>query len=474
MAVSSFEKDCRMKVFISYSRRDKAKLQRLLSAFQAARFDVWWDEELSGGEVWWRGILEQIRGCDVFVFALSQNSLDSRHCLTEHRYAEAVDKRVLPVQIGGVKSIQDSPFAATNVIDYQIPSENTAIRLIEDARRTTRKPLPDPLPPEPPRPYEFFMQMKEEINSGPQLIPTDQQKLLLKLNERLKEEAGDPAARADIAGLLYDLRNRPDTTPEIRAECDAELKSLNFKRPGDPRLTQRRLLAGAALLSAVVVVAGVGVSVMLPGPQVTSRRLNDVLLTGKEIDTVMASDMSDGAGPIVVNTGENVPGFVPPECIGTLYNGNIEVYKDTGYTDTRNQAFKHPAHVGDPDAVVQQSVVLFPSPTRASNLVGATAEKWRTCSDRSVTVTEQDGRVSRWTFGPVDDRGSQLLVNAKLLQGGELPYACQKVMRAESKVGIEVLVCRKSAGIGNDAVGIANEMVGRVTHLTSWPRRWFP
>ena len=72
----------------------------------------------------------------------------------------------------------------------------------------------------------------------------------------------NPAARADIAGLLYELRNRPDTTPEIRAECDAQLESLNFKRPGDRRLTRRRVLAGVALLLAVVAVV-VG-SVMLP------------------------------------------------------------------------------------------------------------------------------------------------------------------------------------------------------------------
>jgi hypothetical protein len=442
-----------------------------LSAFEAARFDVWWDQELSGGELWWRGILEQIRGCDMLVFALSQNSLESKHCLTEFRYAEAVAKRVLPVMIGGVKEMRDTPFAAWHVIDYRVPDENIGIRLIEDARRTTSKPLPEPLPPEPPRPYEFLTQMHDEI-SGPLLIPTDQQQLLFKLKEQLKKEAGDPAARADIAGLLYDLRNRPDTTPEIRAECDAELKSLNFKSPGDRRLTRRRVLAGTALLLAVVAAVVVG-SVMLPGRQVTTARLKDVLLTAKDVDTVMGTDMSGGG--IVVTTGEILPGFVPPECIGTLYNGNIAVYKDSGYSDTRTQALKYPASGGHPDAVVFQSAFLFPSPTRATDLVRATAEKWKkTCSDRSVMVTEPDGQASTWTFGPLNDQGSQLLVNATLLQGPELPYACQKVMRAAGKVGIEVLVCRKSAPIGNEAVGIAQKMAGKVTDLTAWPRRWFP
>jgi hypothetical protein len=456
-----------MRVFISYARRDKAELQRLLSAFQAARFHVWWDEELGGGELWWRGILEQIRGCDVFIFALSQNSLESRHCESEYRYAKAVDKRVLPVQIGGAKinSLRESPFAAQNVIDYRIPSENTAIRLIEDARQTRKKPLPDPLPPEPPRPYEFFTQVKEEISGG-HLLPIKQLQLLSKLKGRLEEEAGDPAARADIARLLYDFRNRPDTTPEIRAECDAELKSLNFKPPDDRRLTRRRVLAGAALLLAVV--ALVVWSLVSPGRQVTPGRLQGVLLTDKEIGTVMGTDMSGGA--ITNKTMDNLPEFKPPECVGTLYNGNIAVYKDTGYSDTRIQPFRHPAD-GPRDAYVYESVFLFPEPTKATDLVGATAEKWKeTCMGHPATPP--DG--STWTFDRIERQGSQLVVDATMSQGGELPFACQKVMRAEGKVGIEVLVCSKSGYKGNEAVDIAEKMAGKVTDLTAWPRRWFP
>jgi hypothetical protein len=307
--------------------------------------------------------------------------------------------------------------------------------------------------------------MKEEI-SGRQLIPTAQLQVLFKLKERLQEEAGDSAARAEIAGLLYDLRNRPDTTPEIRAECDAELESLNFKPPGDRRLTRRRVLAGAVLLLAVVAALVVG-SVVLPGRQVTPARLQDVLLTDKEIDTVMGTDMSGGA--ITNKTLDNLPEFKPPECVGTLYNGNIAVYKDTGYSETRIQPFRHPAD-GPRDAYVWQSVFLFPWPTKASELVGATAEKWTgACLRRPATPP--DG--STWTFERIESQRSQLLVDATMVQGGELPFACQKVMRAEGTVGIEVLVCRNALK-RNEAVDIAEKMAGKVTDLTEWPRKWFP
>ncbi len=158
-----------------------------------------------------------------------------------------MNKRVLPVLIGGVKSMRESPFAAWHVIDYRIPSENTAIRLIEDVRQTRRKPLPDPLPPEPPGPYAYLMQMKSDI-TDPQLIPQEQLQLLLELKARLNEEAADPAPRADIASQLYALRDRSDTTAETRAEIDAMVESLDLKRPHD-RIGERG--AGAQLSSSV-------------------------------------------------------------------------------------------------------------------------------------------------------------------------------------------------------------------------------
>ena len=50
-----------------------------MSALRRAHADVWFDEELGGGDAWWQMILERIRGCDVFVFAMTDDSLKSRH-----------------------------------------------------------------------------------------------------------------------------------------------------------------------------------------------------------------------------------------------------------------------------------------------------------------------------------------------------------------------------------------------------------
>ena len=56
--------------------------------------------------MWWQAILERIRGCEVFVFALSNNALQSKPCLAELRYAQELGKPVIPIQIGPVESLR--------------------------------------------------------------------------------------------------------------------------------------------------------------------------------------------------------------------------------------------------------------------------------------------------------------------------------------------------------------------------------
>ena len=89
-----------MGLFISYSSRDAAALAKVTAALRRAHIEAWLDEELTGGEAWWNAILEQIRDCEVFIVALSKNYLESKPCQAELRYAQELNRPILPVQIG--------------------------------------------------------------------------------------------------------------------------------------------------------------------------------------------------------------------------------------------------------------------------------------------------------------------------------------------------------------------------------------
>ena len=156
-----------MAVFISYSSRDRALVEGLLTALRRARQPAWLDEELTGGDAWWRTILEQIRDCEVFIVALSKNMLESKACQAELRYAQDLDKAILPVQIGPLDNLRINPLAHMQVIDYRDPSIETGIELVSSVhtRRTTAKPLPDPLPEEPPIPFAYLMRLASTMST---------------------------------------------------------------------------------------------------------------------------------------------------------------------------------------------------------------------------------------------------------------------------------------------------------------------
>jgi sugar lactone lactonase YvrE len=214
-------------VFVSYSSRDRLALDNLVAALRRTQLPVWFDDQLGGGEAWWSTILEQIRGAEVFVVALSRNYLGSKPCLAELGYAQDLGRPVLPVQIGPV-NVRVNPLGALQIIDYQNPTTETGIELIValQNRRAQAAPLPDPLPEPPAVPFAYLIRMAASM-AGPELSPAKQIELLSELRAALDEDGDDPTVRGDIAELLTTLRDRPDTTWRTRTEVDTVLASID-------------------------------------------------------------------------------------------------------------------------------------------------------------------------------------------------------------------------------------------------------
>ena len=73
-----------MKIFISYSSKDRTLINTLADELEVMGYDVWFDRELTrhGGHKWWTDILEAIRQCAVFLYAASPNMIASEPCLS--------------------------------------------------------------------------------------------------------------------------------------------------------------------------------------------------------------------------------------------------------------------------------------------------------------------------------------------------------------------------------------------------------
>ena len=215
-----------MAVFVSYSSRDKVAVENIVRALTNAHEDPWLDKELSGGERWGRKILKQIRESDAFIVALSENSEQSKPCQAELNYAIALSLPIIPVQIGSVENMMVNRVGELQIIDYREPTVDSAIALTTAVReaRQRREELPQPLPKEPPVPFEYLMRLNTTLDGA--LGPREQEALLAELRRSFNVDGQDEGARKGIAQLLRKLREHHDVTVFTRTEVDALLESV--------------------------------------------------------------------------------------------------------------------------------------------------------------------------------------------------------------------------------------------------------
>ena len=74
-------------VFISYDRAHQDVVKKLVQDFRDDEHETWFDQKLEGGQLWWDTVLSEIRKSEIFVTALTPESLESQACQRELKYA---------------------------------------------------------------------------------------------------------------------------------------------------------------------------------------------------------------------------------------------------------------------------------------------------------------------------------------------------------------------------------------------------
>lgn len=157
-----------MKIMISYYSKERPIIQNLARAIETMGFEVWFDEELVGGELWWTKILKVIRDADVVIAALSANALASYPCRLEREYARNLNKTLLPLQIAENFSYQHLPFyiQERQILKYLTYSKHELDALqISLSTAPMGRALPNPLPAEPPVPIKEVVKLKDALDA---------------------------------------------------------------------------------------------------------------------------------------------------------------------------------------------------------------------------------------------------------------------------------------------------------------------
>jgi hypothetical protein len=490
-----------MALFISYSSQDRSTVDALTSALRRGQNQVWFDQELGGGDSWWAKILEQIRECEVFIVALSSNWLQSKPSQAELRYAQALGRPILPVRIGDVDSMRVNPLAALQIIDYREPTVDAGIQLVTavHALRSKPVPLPDPLPEEPPVPFGYITRLGNQM-AEKELSPQLQIQLLIELRSGFDEDGDDPSARGDIAQLLRMLRLRHDVTYRTRSEIDNVLAEIEAK-DGSPEGPAAKAPAPAAAVAgsttatqpaaatvptavsggaatgggsnkrlfiiggaAVAVIAAIAIVVVLttqggktkpaskaanPNSAPTaansspnSAKLDSYLIGAPEVGTIVGD-------PNVV-AGEKISQLRSPkwtlsdsECAGAYEPAAATAYQGASGFNAVSGLIVHTAGQDPPHRIIE-SVAEFSSPDKASAFVQASADKWKACAGKTVTES-LTGHSFDWAFAEVGGTVPKIAQQRTRSDNGRI---CHHVLHAEAATVIDVLVCGPDAAPG--------------------------
>ncbi|NTW55322.1 MAG: acetyl-CoA carboxylase biotin carboxyl carrier protein [Chlorobaculum sp.] len=226
------------KIFLSYSRKSQAIAKNLVADIEALGYSLWFDQELSGGQVWWNQILENIRNCDVFVFVLDPESINSVACKSEFDYAAELGKPILPILVSDGVSTNLLPSSLTQIqfVDYRKQDRSSGLCL---ARALSHVPppksLPDPLPSSPEAPVSYLKSLFERVEAK-SLTYEQQCALYVELKRSLRESS----TIDDVSALLKKLRKRRDLFATIAEEIDELLINTRQAalRETEPHVTQ--------------------------------------------------------------------------------------------------------------------------------------------------------------------------------------------------------------------------------------------
>ena len=205
-------------IFISYDRESRAIAITLASDIESLGHTAWFDQEISGGRAWWDQILAQIRECDVFVFVLNPETLESVACKSEYLYAADLGKAILPILVSEDVDTDLLPTALSQIqfVDYRNADRGAAFRLARALNTIPpSRPLPENLPTPPRAPISYLGSLTERVEAT-SLTYEEQSVLVADLRASLR----DDAATDHVQKLLTTLRKRRDLFAIFAAEID--------------------------------------------------------------------------------------------------------------------------------------------------------------------------------------------------------------------------------------------------------------
>lgn len=270
-------------VFISYRSVQRQEVRELVAEIQqAGEYNVWFDQEIIGGQSWWDEILKALKSADIVVLALSPEYLDSKPCQLEMDYAKRLGKAIVPVQISDTLdfAVLGSKLVSKQITQYNNSQKDIAgLKLaLEAAQPSTPVSNQDP----PPIPISLLATAQDFVDSLHSLAVEDQQKLVDDLRRYSRR---NPQDRERVIAILQKLMGRDDVAHQIHHEAN-EIVEMATKQRSRFRFTQKTVFIIAVVVGITLVIFTVVLGRILNNPpDLTTDNSNNIAQEANDNNT---------------------------------------------------------------------------------------------------------------------------------------------------------------------------------------------
>lgn len=116
-------------VFISYSRADRAYVEKLATFLEAAGIRCWYDHELAAGDRWGHVLRAEIDRCAAFMVVMTPAAEESKWVSRELARADGRRKPIFPLLLAGEPFFELSEVQFENVTGERLPGASIVNRL---------------------------------------------------------------------------------------------------------------------------------------------------------------------------------------------------------------------------------------------------------------------------------------------------------------------------------------------------------
>ncbi len=128
-----------LRVFISYSHRDRRAAERVAETIRNEGYDAWWDVDIRPGANWAEETAEALNGSQAIVMLISPDFMKSDWAQKEIDFAltgEKFNRRVIPVLLRPTAQLPWI-FDRLNVIDASKSIDKAARQVVDALRAST-------------------------------------------------------------------------------------------------------------------------------------------------------------------------------------------------------------------------------------------------------------------------------------------------------------------------------------------------